>query len=406
MTEETVGKSNIFLTIVCALILIASVIFNFSFLITLLKLRRLNRIDKSNFLLTHLIFADFLCSFFILVPSAYAVYNSNSLGFDGCRVQTFFTTLFLGITFHGLMILTIERFIKYKFPIWHVNNLTKRLEYDSSERLLTKSSGHKVFIVIGIFWLFEIFFSFIPFFENYDDIKYFKNQTQCDYVYEKFKWWLWIFFWFSLTIPFIVGIIFSILTFREIFINDRKISIKKVILKLNNDEDKDGDKVENFIESLDITCQPSNVVYYEHLLEKTEEENNRNDFHVRNQLMSQFKYTTEKGKAISVFIILIVSYCLIFPVFVIHFYRTYNTSNENYDDISVVSRPVYTSFVIISFFTLVTKSIVCLIQNQYFRNAFGQAANTRGFRGYFDFEKRFKLAIKRIEKISSGEPKL
>ncbi|RNA14533.1 hypothetical protein BpHYR1_003723 [Brachionus plicatilis] len=404
MTEETVGKSNIFLTIVSALILITSFIFNFSFLVTLLKLRRLNRLDKSNFLLTHLIFADFLCSFFILVPSGYAVYNSNSLGFDGCRVQTFFTTLFLGLTFHGLMVLTVERFIKFKFPIWHINNFTKRLEFDKNEKLLTKSSGHKVFFIIGLIWLLDIFVAFIPFFENYNDIQYFGTQTQCDYIYEKFQWWLWLFFWFSLTIPFFVGIVFSILTLRQISINDRKININRDSKSMEN---KNADKgmVERIIEGLDITRQPANVVYYKHLVELTEEENERNDFHVRNQLLAQFKYNSEKGKAKSVFIILIISYCLIFPTFVIHFYRTYNTRNENYDDENVVQRPVYTSFVWISFLTLIVKSLVCLLQNEFFRNSFNQAANIRGFKGFFDYEKEFESVIKRIEMISSGKPK-
>lgn len=412
MVEETVGKSNIFLTIVCTLILIASFIFNFSLLITILKQRRLNQIDKSNFLITHLIFADFLCSFFILVPSGYAVYNSNSLDFDGCRIQTFFTTLFLGLTFHGLMVLTIERFIKYKFPIWHINNFTNRLEYDK-KILPSKSSGNKVFIIIGVIWLLDIFISFIPFFANYQDIQYFKIQTQCDYIYEKFEWWLWFFFWFSLTIPFLVGVVFSILTLKEIFKNDQIIIPKKdeeleSRQSRKNKEELDCEDPSNWeiiIQGRDITQQPANILHYEHLVDLTEE-NERNDFHVRNHLLAQFKYKTEKNKAISIFIILVVSYVLIFPTFVIHFYRTYNTSNENYDDSNVVQRPVYTAFVWISFLTLIVKSLVFLFLNEFYRNAFKQAANIRGFKGIFEYEKKERNQLIQSKKmISSGEPK-
>ncbi|CAF0821054.1 unnamed protein product [Brachionus calyciflorus] len=406
MVENTIGKSNIFLTILCCIILVCSFIFNFTLLVTLLKLRRLNRIDKSNYLLTHLIFVDFLSSFFILVPSGYAVYNSNSLDFNGCRIQTFFTTFFLSMTFHGLFVLTVERFIKYQFPIWHINNFTKRLKYDENDKLLTKSTGNKVFFIILIIWILNIFISFIPFFVNYSDIQYFTNQTQCDYIYEKFNWWLWLFFWLSLTVPFLGGLFFSFLTLRIIYVSDRRIKLQKRSEEFENRHFTNGKMVERIIEGIDITRQPANRIYYEHLVNPDEEESLNNDFHVRNQLLSQFKYQTDKSKTITFLVILVLSYCLVFPIFVIHFYRTYNPSGGAYDDETVVQRSTYTAFAWISYLALIIKSFVCLVQNRFYRHALYQSANCRGFSGVFDFQQELKNLAVKIDSIGQKEEKI
>lgn len=401
MAVNTLQASNIFLTIICCLLIIGAFIFNFTFLVTLLKLRRLNRLDKSNYLLTHLILADFICSFFILVPSAFGVYNSGQLEFNGCRIQTFFTTFFLSITFHGLFVLTIERFIRYQFPIWHINNFTKRLRYDENDQLVSSHQGHKVFIIIAIIWALNIFIAFIPFFQNYNDIQYFAAQSQCDYIYEKFTWWLWLFFWVSLTIPFIGGMVFSLLTLRIIFVTSRKIKMRKTQYDLDVQGGRRSMRgAENILEGVDITKQPSNKIYYEHLVNpEATEETESNDFHVRNQLLAQFKYDTERSKTITFLIILIISYCFVFPLFVIHFYRTYNynTSNATYDDPSVVQRSTYTAFAWISYILLVLKSLVCLVQNRSYRYALYQSANCRGFSGVFDFQKEIKNLALRFE---------
>ena len=227
MSQETFAESDIFLTVVCAFYLAASFIFNFTFLITLLKQRRLNRIDKSNYLLTHLILVDFLSAFFILVPSGYGVYNSGELEYAGCKVQTFFTTFFLSMHFTGLLILSIERFIRYKWPVWHINTFTERLHYDENDNLIGENFAYKTILFIVLIWLFNIFIAFIPFFGNVRDVQYFDIESQCDYMYEKFTWWLWLFFWVVLTGPCLIAFCLYIVTLSIIFSTQRVIQIKR-----------------------------------------------------------------------------------------------------------------------------------------------------------------------------------
>lgn len=227
MSQDTFAESDIFLTVVCAFYLAISFIFNFTFLITLLKQRRLNRIDKSNYLLTHLILVDFLSAFFILVPSGYGVYNSGELEYAGCKVQTFFTTFFLSTHFTGLLILSIERFIRYKWPVWHINTFTERLSYDENDNLVGENFTYKTILFIVIIWLINIFIAFIPFFGNVRDVQYFDIESQCDYMYEKFTWWLWLFFWVVLTGPCLIAFGLYITTLSIIFSTQRVIQIKR-----------------------------------------------------------------------------------------------------------------------------------------------------------------------------------
>lgn len=403
---NTLKSSSVYLSIVCALLIVASIAFNFTFLITLLKQRRLYSLDKSNFLLTHLILVDLVCSFFILIPSGYSVYNSDTSLSSGCFVQTYFTTLFYSITFLGLFLLSVERYLKYRAPVFHINAFTKRLEFDKYDRLVNDSFIHKVFFFIIGVWVLGIFTAFIPMFANYGQIQYFPTQSQCDYTYETMRWWLWLYFWLFVTLPFLGGLIFFSLTFRLINKYERIVKMKRAQFELEEarqrNRGKKENQCENFIEGVDISLQPCNQFYYSHIVspptsagqeeEEGEQNNENNDFHVRNLLMDQFKYKTEKSKCITFFIILCLNYFLLFPLLVIHFYRTYNNtmtsqSLNGFDNPSLVSKPAYTAFVWISYSLLCLKSFVCLVQNEFYRHAFYQAANMRGFSGAFDFQK-------------------
>jgi hypothetical protein len=223
---ETLSVSGIFLTITCGFLIVASFVFNFTLLVTLLKLRRLNRTDKSNYLLTHLILIDFISAFFILVPSAVGIFNDGRLSFGACRMQTWFYTFFFASTFFGSMVLSIERFIKYRFPLWHIKIFTKIhaaqiLGDDNAEAENTDSSGVVQMLItlaiIGVVWLWSIFWSFIPYFKNYRNVSYYRIESQCDYDYEIFQWWLWIFFIICITVPFVISIVFFVLTIRIIY---------------------------------------------------------------------------------------------------------------------------------------------------------------------------------------------
>jgi hypothetical protein len=393
--ENVLQDSSIFLTVVCGILLCASFLFNFTFLVILLKMRRLNRLDKSNLFVTHLIVADFLCSFFILVPSGYSVFNSKTLEKDGCHVQTYFTTFFLSLTFQGMLVLSIERWIKYQFPIFHINFFIKRLKYDADERPKGDRLAWKTLLIILAIWLFNIFIAFIPMFNNFGDIQYFPSQSQCDYIYEKFNWWLWIFFIIFMTVPFLASLVFHALTLRLVILSDRIVKMKKNQFDVDeaNGRKLRANQAENFLEGIDISRQPSNVIFYSHILPLNgeEEENQNNDFHVRNQLLAQYKYNTDKSKVITFVIITIVNYVLIFPLFVMHFYRTYNSNgpNENgsYDNPNLFSKGAYTTMAWISYFLLIAKSFVCLVQNKFYRDSLYQSANCRGFNGLFDFQK-------------------
>lgn len=400
--SNTLALGNVFLTVVCGLLLVLSFVFNFSFLIILLKMRRLYRLDKSNFLLTHMILADFICAFMVLVPSGYSIFNSDTIEKDsGCHVQTYFSTFFICLSFQGLFLLSIERFIKYKYPIWHINNFTQRLVFDENDRVINQSSNYKVFVIIAFSWGINIFVSFIPLFRNFNDVGYFVLQSQCDYLYENFNWWIWIFYVY-VTFHAIGALIFFSITFTLIHKAERVIKVQKSQFDSEDSEFKANNlnRSEKIIEGVDITNQPGNKIYYKHILDLTNnsgDETESTDFHVRNQLLTQYKYDTEKSKTISFLIILIVSYCLLFPIFVIHFYRTYNnfnngsTTDNPFDNLTVVGKRTYTAFVWISYILLVVKSFVCLVQNKFYRDALYQSANCRGFSGSFDFQKKDKV---------------
>jgi hypothetical protein len=417
------SSSNVFLSIVCALLVISSFVFNFTFLITLLKQRRLYSLDKSNFLLTHLILVDFVCSFFVLIPSGYSVYNSDTSLQSGCFVQTYFTTLFYSITFYGLLLLSIERYIKYNKPVSHINFFTRRLEFNKYDQLINDSIIHKVFFIILGVWILGVFIAFIPMFNNYGQIQYFPSQSQCDYTYETFRWWLWIYFVLFVTIPFIASLVFFFLTFRLINKYERIVKMKRIQFeneqsrKGSNKRSKKSNVIEDFIEGVDVSLQPCNQFYYTHIIDVNvdknndeEEEDETNDFHVRNILLSQFKYDTEKSKTITFFIITVLNYCILFPVLVIHFYRAYNntkTANDlnGFDNPSLVAKSTYTAFVWISYSLFILKSFVCLVQNKFYKQAFYQAANCRGFSGSFDFQKELR-EVKMALNIGDSNEKL
>ena len=396
MGSNPLSVSNVFLSILAGLYLVANLIFNFSFLIILFKMVRFRKVDRSFFLVTHMIIVDFFSAFFILIIGGYGVFNSNYIESSNCHIQTYFINLFLGITFHGLMVLSVERFIRYQAPIWHINTFTRRLTYDEEERLVNvgKNKSWIVFVIIAVIWSLNIFMAFIPFFNNFNDIQFFDIQSQCDYIYENFQWWLWLFFWFNITLPFLISMVFYILTFRLIYKAHHRIRMRKAQFELEHYGERRGsiDEAEHVIEGVDITRQPFNRFYYDDFCDPDvpeEEETYENDDHVRTQLLTQYKYDTERSQTITYCIIMILSYFLVFPVFVIHFYRTFNNPASSIlfpDNPTVVAKSTYTTFVWISYVLLILKSAVCLIQNPFFRDNLYQSANMRGFRGSFDYE--------------------
>jgi hypothetical protein len=247
-------------------------------------------------------------------------------------------------------------------------------------------------------------------FGNYGAIQFFPTQSQCDYTYETFRWWLWLYFFAFVTIPFVGSLVFFLMTFRLIHKYNRIVKMKKAQFELEQSRkykrSSRSDQIEDFIEALDFTLQPCNQFYYSHFIKSTlnEEEDDTNDFHVRTQLLTQFKYDTEQKKTITFFIILILNYLILFPVLVMHFYRAYNNTKSindtnGFDNPSLIQKNTYTAFVWISYSLLVIKSLVCLIQNRSYRHAFYQAANCRGFSGSYEFQKiekelnKVKLAL-------------
>jgi hypothetical protein len=405
MTESTLKSSNIFLTIVATILVVLNFVFNFTFLVILLKTRRFTKIDRSNWLITHLIFADFVCAFFILVPSGYGVYNDNFIPFRACHVQTYFYNLFLGLNFHGLLALSIERFIRYQNPVLHINTFTRRLKYDENDKLVKVGSNRSTWIVATIIffiWLISIFVAFVPLFGDIDQIQYFVTQSQCGYLYERFIWWLWLFFWFSMTVPFLLSIVFFTLTFRLIYLAEHKIKMRKAQFELDTTGKRSGlsiNEADHIIQGLDITQQPFNKIYYEHIIDTEVPDDQvtiENDFHVRNQLLTQYKYDTEKGQVKTYFVCLLLTYILVFPVFVIHFYRSYFFTADP-DKAGLVVRSTYTGFAWIAYLTLLVKSVVCLVFNDFFRDNLFQSMNRRGFKGLYDFEKRLKELMHKLD---------
>ncbi len=434
-----ISLSQIYLSVICGAFIILSFVCNFTLLTTLIKLRRLNKSDKSNFFLTHLIFADFLSAFFILIPSGFAIYNDSSLGAQGCHVQLFFVTFYFSITFHGLMVLSIERYYKYKYPLSHINFFTKRtLVNEQGLYVPGKSLLHKTVLILLVVWLVDVFIGLIPLFRNVDDVQYFSIQSQCDYKYESFTWWLWFFFWVSLTVPFLVSTLFFTLTLKLIYDNAVVINSRQNVARNNVKQravyltagrffcelflprlNKRQRAAEKYVNELNKECRshhkvadttklPENVAFYSHIINveniESDQESIYNDIHVRKQLLIQFKYDTERSKTVTFFIITLISYCLVFPVFVIHFYRTYNFDGTNFDNPAVVTRATYTTFVWISYITLFSKSLVCLVHNKFYRYSLYQAAQLRGFHGDFDYEvEKFKKEIKMFQG-RLGEP--
>lgn len=404
------SSSQIFLTIVATLYCIGNFVFNFTFLVILLKMRRFRIVDRSFFLLTHLIVVDFVFSFFIYVISGYGVYNNGYISSSSCHVQTYFHTLIVGITFHGLLVLSIERFTRYQNPICHINTFTRRLEYNDEDKLIRvgRSFSWIVFIIIAIVWVLNIFISFFPLFKNLNDTKFFTLQYQCDYVYENFPWFLWFFFWFNMTLPFLASMVFYILTFRLIASANRKIKKKKAEFELKSSGKKKINEAELVVPGVDVTRQPFNKIYYEHVIDPDvpdDQTTKKNDFHVRTQLLTQYKYDTEKSQTITYCIITILSYFLILPVYILHFYRTYNNNNSSStypDSQDVIGWKVYTTFVWFSYALMLIKSATCLIQNPFFRDNLYQSANCRGFRGLYDYEKVLREQEQRLRDKIKG----
>ena len=418
-TYNVLSSSSIFLSIMCGLLVIASICLNFTFLVILLKTRRLYHVDKSNNLVTSMILVDFIATLFILIPAGYGVYNDYTLNEAGCHCMTWFSTFFLCMTFQGMCLISIERFLKYHKPIWHINFFTKRIVYDEIGNAVNDSAsqGVKVFAVIASLWLLNIFIAFIPNFANFKDQQYFYSESQCDYIYEKYRWWLWIYFLIFVTAPFLASLIFFFLALKEAASSDRIVRMKSAQFKIEEDKRRSSlnerNMAENVIEGLDITLQPGNKLYYAHILDYDRvpedlRDNETNDFHVRDQLLMLFKYDSERGKLVSFIIITIVSYVLVFPMFVLHFTRAYNNGNRpdasgNYDDPNLINGSLYTAFVWISYLTLIVKAFFCIVQNKFYRHAFYQSANIRGFKGYFDFENQKKAIVREFD---SAEDKL
>lgn len=160
-------------------------------------------------------------------------------------------------------------------------------------------------------------------------------------------------------------------------------------------------RVDTITEGVNITHQPCNRFYYEHIInpdEATNELSTSNDLHVRNQLLVQYKYDTEKSKTTTFFLITVLSYVIVLPMFVIHFTRTYRNIDANatvYD--GAVNRGVYTAFVWIAYTLLIIKSFLCLVQNRFYRHQLYKSANCRGFTGIYDFQHEIKMLVRKLD---------
>jgi hypothetical protein len=409
---NSLSGSSIFLIIVACIYLVANLAFNFSFIVILLKSTRFRLIDRSFFFVTQMVIVDFICAFIVLVISGVGVYNDSYIAPGPCHVQTYFETLFLGITFHSLLVLSVERFIRYQAPVFHINTFTRRLVYDDEERLVKVKDRCSwiVFLIIPLIWLVNIFFSLFPLFRNIDDIWFFNNESQCDYVYENFVWFLWLFFYVGILIPFLISMIFYALTFRLIILAKNRIKKRKAKFEREVYGEVRGkiNETEHVVPGVDITMQPFNTIYYDHIIDCNEPETGiENDAHVRNQLLTQFKYDTESGQTLTYFLITLFSFLAVLPVYIIHFYRSYNNSTTAFDTFpdskQLVGRGVYTAFVWLSYMTFLLKSMFCLIQNGFFRDALYQSANCQGFKGRHDYEKEMKLGFRGAIKLMAGK---
>ncbi len=125
----------------------------------------------------------------------------------------------------------------------------------------------------------------------------------------------------------------------------------------------------------------------------------------KKSILMQFKYKSDVRKTVTFLLITISSYVLIVPVFVLHFYRTKNSTNGNYDDGSLIDWRLYTSFAWLSYLTLLVKSLLCFATNSFYRDAFYQAVNIRGFRGqlHYKTDKNHKNVIQSYVENGIGD---
>jgi hypothetical protein len=392
MAESSLSTSTIFLVIICGLIVSVSLIINFTLWITLVKLRRLRHTDKSNYFLTNLIFTDFLFTCLICVPSGYGVYNDRLLTKVWCHIQTYFQTLSLLITFHGLLILSIDRYVKFKKPELHVRLFSTEAQPSSLPACL------RVTGVLLFMWIVDIILAFIPLYGNFNDLKYYSIQSQCDYTYENFIWWLWLLFIGFITVPFLLSILFYALTMnlvrkfnQKIRFNERSEQIDRVInlspgyggdsltgpatRKMNINRTRDTNSAAQVYM---VTKGAQKLVEANKKAQLNNEVSTTNWFKKKKHILVQFKYKSDVKKAHTYFIITICSYIIILPVFVLHFYRSYKGTND-------IDWKLYTSFSWLSYGVLIIKSLLSFATNKYYVDALYQAANIRGFRGKFHF---------------------
>jgi hypothetical protein len=356
----------IFLMIVCILVLAASLCFNFLLLVTSLKLRRIRHTDKSNYFLSHLFVGDFLCSFFVLIPSAYGIYNNSSLDLSWCHVQTYFSTLSNLITFHGLLALSCERLLKFTHP-------DKHIAYFSTEaKPSSLPACTRVSCVLLPIWIIDIFFAFIPLFGNSSDQKYYLNESQCDYSYENFQWWLIFYFVLAIALPFLVTLIIFIIVLRIIHVQKKKVIENKQKHKIGFLRKKINiNKIKENAENLQVySIEPA--------IDGKFSNDDPNSAFAKKKLLNQFKYKTDKKKTVTFSIITIISFILVVPVFVLHFYRAFNNVNN-------LPWQLYTTLVWISYCNLFIKPLLCIATNSYYRSSIKQAAQIRGFHGNFNY---------------------
>ena len=117
----------------------------------------------------------------------------------------------------------------------------------------------------------------------------------------------------------------------------------------------------------------------------------------------------DANKTKTYFIILCVSFVCVFPVYVIHFYRVYNnTSSKNYDNSDLIDWRVYTAFTFLSYAVFIIKALFAFAQNKFYRDAFYQAANIRGFRGkyHFQYDNRQNVQEEEEEEEEANKGKL
>ena len=160
---------------------------------------------------------------------------------------------------------------------------------------------------------------------------------------------------------------------------------KKIIRKNQNEvKPTDRTKLKFFNQIRDKSKQ--NVFSIHDKKEQYDENSTQSSVQIR-KLFDIKRDENEANKTYTYFIMLIVSFVCVFPVYVIHFYRTYNyTDGNDYDLDTEIDWKVYTSFAWISYLNFIVKSTIALATNRYYRDALYQAANARGFRDKFHFQ--------------------